>query len=219
MKQIQVVFLGNTGVGKTCIAEGMGGREYMDQPRTIGVDLITKIHNDNLIKLWDVSGQSRFLTLADYYIKRADTIVVVFDASNRESFDDVSTWIKRVDSSLTKEIPVFLVASKCDLSRVVSSKEGVTLATELSCRYVETSCKTTENIDQLFEALIASVIENSRNTRAILSPTSEQQAPKLPVQTNQSWIDLFGAYCMCYQMGEHKEAELQAVSSAEIGMH
>jgi small GTP-binding protein len=198
MKNIQLVLLGNCGVGKTCITECMDGRIFSDQPKTIGVDLITKSINDYThVKLWDVSGQFRFLTLAEYYIKRADAIMVVFDVTNRASFTDVNMWVKKIDDTLTKSLTVFLVATKCDLPRLVSSEEGIHVATELGLRYVEVSSKTAENIDALFETIVYNALENGDNNRAILSPTSAQGAALEIKEEEPSFLSIVGAFCTC----------------------
>ena len=65
---------------------------------TLGVDFRFKklYHNNKIIKLqiWDTAGQERYRSLCNLYYKGADFIVLIFDLSDRESFENIKkAWL------------------------------------------------------------------------------------------------------------------------------
>jgi small GTP-binding protein len=67
---------------------------------TIGIDFGTKIEEvaGNMVKccIWDTAGQECFRSISRSYYRNADGILIVYDITDRETFDDVENWIKEV---------------------------------------------------------------------------------------------------------------------------
>merc|ERR1711879_884123 len=87
----------------------------------------------NKLTIWDTAGQERFRTLTSAYYRGAQGVILVYDVTDRSSFEHVSEWLKEVDIFTTKENVVkVLVGNKIDLEsgRMVSREEGREFAKE-----------------------------------------------------------------------------------------
>lgn len=123
---------------------------------SIGVDFKLKnIELDNKkikLQIWDTAGQERFRTITTSYYKGAHAILIVFDITDRESFEHVRNWMADIDKFAKEGVLRILVGNKCDLenSRQVRKEEGNEIANKYGIKYIETSAKETTNIEDLF---------------------------------------------------------------------
>ena len=89
-------------------------------------------HEGQLIKLqiWDTAGQERFRTLTASYYRGAQGIIIVYDVTDRDTFDHVRTWINEIEKFSQAGVCKILVGNKCDLvdKRQVQPEEGQDLA-------------------------------------------------------------------------------------------
>jgi len=106
------------------------------------------------LQLWDTAGQEWFRVLIPSYIKDSSVAIIVFDITNRQSFENVNKWVKDVRDERGDDAIIALVGNKTDLDedgmRQVKTEEGVELARELDVMYVEVSAKTGDNISTIF---------------------------------------------------------------------
>ena len=168
----KILLLGDSGVGKSCIIiryiENNFSTNLMN---SIGVDFKLKniqIDNKNIkLQIWDTAGQERFRTITTSYYKGAHAILIVFDLTDRESFEHVRNWMADIDKFAKEGVYRILVGNKCDLenSRKVRKEEGNEIANKYGIKYIETSAKETTNIDDLFEStakhLLSKQVNNS----------------------------------------------------------
>ena len=123
---------------------------------SIGVDFKLKnIEIDSKkikLQIWDTAGQERFKTITTSYYKGAHAILVVFDITDRDSFDHIRNWMADIDKFAKEGVLRILVGNKCDLTnnRQVSTEEAKEIANKYGIKYIETSAKDTINIDDLF---------------------------------------------------------------------
>jgi small GTP-binding protein len=164
--------LGDSGVGKSCIIlryiENNFSTNLMN---SIGVDFKLKnIEIDNKkikLQIWDTAGQERFRTITTSYYKGAHAILIVFDITDRESFEHVRNWMADIDKFAKEGVLRILVGNKCDLenSRQVRKEEGNEIANKYGIKYIETSAKETTNIEDLFistaKNLLSKQVSNS----------------------------------------------------------
>ncbi|KAF7115070.1 hypothetical protein RHSIM_RhsimUnG0067700 [Rhododendron simsii] len=142
------------------------------------------------LTIWDTAGQERFRTLTSSYYRSAQGIILVYDVTRRETFTNLSdVWAKEVDLYSTNQDCVkMLVGNKVDREseRVVSREEGIALAMEHGCLFLECSARTRENVEQCFEELalkimeVPSLLEEGSSTavkRNILKQKQEYKAP------------------------------------------
>jgi len=154
----KILLLGDSGVGKSCIIlryiENTFSQNLMN---SIGVDF--KLKNIEIegkrikLQVWDTAGQERFRTITTSYYKGAQAIVVVYDITDKESFEHVKNWMADVDKFAKEGVLRILVGNKCDLEhqRVVTKENGKDLADKYGIQFMETSAKETINVDLLFE--------------------------------------------------------------------
>ena len=99
------------------------------------------------------------------YYKGKDGILAVYDITNRQSFDDINFWLNEIEKIANKNTVLLLVGNKCDLEdeRKVSFQEGKDFADNNGMKFIETSAKTNQNVDEAFEILIDEVIKNNKD--------------------------------------------------------
>jgi small GTP-binding protein len=130
----------------------------------LGIDYKSKnitINSKSIkLKIWDTAGQERFRNITQQYYKNADGILLVFDVSDRSSFEKVRDWIKQIQAYTQKDqIGVVLVGNKCDVeNREVKTEEGEALASEYNLKYFETSALNNSNIEETFQHLAQEII-------------------------------------------------------------
>ena len=153
----KILLLGDSGVGKSCIIIRYIENNFSNNlMNSIGVDFKLKnIEIDSKkikLQIWDTAGQERFKTITTSYYKGAHAILVVFDITDRDSFDHVRNWMADIDKFAKEGVLRILVGNKCDLmnNRQVSTEEAKEIANKYGIKYIETSAKDTINIDDLF---------------------------------------------------------------------
>ena len=166
-KTCQFLLLGDTEVGKTCLinryTNGVFREEYIS---TVGIDFYTKqeeINNKTVqVKIWDTVGQERFRALTPSFLRNAEGVVIVFDVTSQESFDNVKGWINSIKSNIGENvIPIIIVGNKIDMEnmREISKEDGNKTASENGFKYFETSAKTGKGVDEAFKELVNQILD------------------------------------------------------------
>ena len=170
-KTCQILLIGDSLVGKTCLiqryANGIFKEDYIT---TVGLDYYTKqemINNLNVsVKLWDTAGQERFKALTPSFFRNAEGVVIAYDVTNSESFDNLKFWISSIKTNLFEKnifIPIIIIGNKIDLEdmRDISKDIANKFAKENNFKYFETSAKTGEGVDEAFRDLVNQILANS----------------------------------------------------------
>jgi small GTP-binding protein len=165
----KILTIGESGVGKTCILLRYTDNKFSKHHlTTIGIDFKTKIINyyTNKIKLyiWDTAGQERFRNIAQQYYNGADGIFLVFDVTDRVTFDKVTEWMKQILSYNTKDrVGIILLGNKIDAeNRAVNCEEGNNLANEFGIKYFETSALTNYNLEEAFGCMLDEIVKKKK---------------------------------------------------------
>jgi len=147
-----LVLIGDSGVGKSCLLLRFADDKWTDSYiSTIGVDFkirTVQLDGKNIkLQIWDTAGQERFRTISSTYYRGAHGIIVVYDITNRESFNNVKRWLKEIDKYARENVNKLLVGNKADLAddnelRAVQKQEGKNFADELGVQFLEASAKT-----------------------------------------------------------------------------
>ena len=76
------------------------------------------------VQLWDTAGQERFRNITKTYYRGAHAVLLVYDVSNQESFDNIKHWLEQADGYASETCQKFLIGNKSDLKeeRVITLK-------------------------------------------------------------------------------------------------
>jgi Ras-related protein Rab-8A len=162
--QIKLLMIGDSGVGKTCLLLRYANDSFSPTfITTIGIDFkIKNIEIDNKrvkLQIWDTAGQERFRTITTSYFRGAQGIVLVYDVTDRRSFESIRNWISQIQQHADVHVNKILVGNKCDMldEKVVSTEEGKKLAEEFNMEFWEASAKNDVNVEQSFHSIAKSV--------------------------------------------------------------
>uniref|UniRef100_A0A8V0XMC5 small monomeric GTPase n=1 Tax=Gallus gallus TaxID=9031 RepID=A0A8V0XMC5_CHICK len=113
------------------------------------------------LQIWDTAGQERFHTLSTSYFRGAQGFVLVYDITNLDSFQGVTSWMKDIHEKAGDEVDIVLLGNKCDKEseRVVPKHKGEKLAWEHGIPFFETSAKDNVNIEDAFSVLTKEILE------------------------------------------------------------
>lgn len=153
------IIIGNPSVGKSNMLMKYCHNKFTDDYQaTIGVEFGAKnIEFDEQvfrIQIWDTAGQDNFRSITRAYYNNSVCAIVVYDISNRKSFEDVLQWVEDVKNQSPKTVLIVLVGNKSDLEeeRKVTKEEGQNFAIEHRLMFLETSAKNGDNIEELFKS-------------------------------------------------------------------
>ena len=160
-KTCQILLIGDSLVGKTCLiqryANGIFKEDYIT---TVGLDYYTKqemINNLNVsVKLWDTAGQERFKALTPSFFRNAEGVVIAYDVTNSESFDNLKFWISSIKTNLFEKnifIPIIIIGNKIDLEdmRDISKDVASAFAKEIILNILKLRLKLEKESMKLLE--------------------------------------------------------------------
>ena len=157
---IKLILIGDSNVGKTTLlSKYINNENIEDITPTVGLENKVKTTEIKGIKtkiqIWDTAGQEKFNSLTQNFFKNTDGILIVFDLTNQESFDNIQKWIAKSDNKIKK----IIVGNKSDLvdQRKVT-KEDIKLIIK-KYNYVEVSALNGTDVGKAFDTLIQSIVE------------------------------------------------------------
>jgi Ras-related protein Rab-2A len=163
------IIVGDSRVGKSQLLLQLTRNEFKAaHDPTLGVEFKTRVVtvDSTLVKLqiWDTAGQERFRSTTRSYYRGASGILLVFDVTQRETFEHVATWLHEAQEHSNLPLSIFLIGNKCDLAdqREVSTEEATEYARERGLTYMETSAKTAQNVERAFLETAHSIVEKIR---------------------------------------------------------
>jgi len=175
----KLLLIGDSGVGKSCLLLRFADDTYTESYiSTIGVDFkIRTIELDGKtikLQIWDTAGQERFRTITSSYYRGAHGIIVVYDTTDQDSFNNVKQWLQEIDRYASENVNKLLVGNKCDLTtkKVVDYTTAKEYADQLGIPFLETSAKNATNVEQAFMTMAAE-IKNRVGPPAPSGPTGQ----------------------------------------------
>lgn len=166
----KLLMIGDAGVGKSSMLLRFTDDSFDEHIQsTIGVDFKVK-HLDVASKrikltIWDTAGQERFRTLTSSYYRGAQGVVMVYDVTRRDSFENLEQWLKEVklySPNNGEGVVKLLVGNKIDLkdNRKVSREEAEAWARSQGMLFLEASAKTRTGIKQCFMEVVHKIVED-----------------------------------------------------------
>ena len=114
------------------------------------------------VQIWDTAGQERFRTITQTYYRGAQGIILAYDCTRNESFDNVGNWVRQIENHAAPNVKKILLGNKCDLTseKVVSREQGEEFARQNNMSFFETSAKSGEGIKEAFESIAREIIKS-----------------------------------------------------------
>eukprot|EP00056_Hartaetosiga_gracilis_P014836 m.241016 g.241016 ORF g.241016 m.241016 type:complete len:201 (-) comp17217_c0_seq1:30-632(-) len=183
---VKLILVGDQSVGKTNLMMRFSeDKFFQSHAPTIGIDFKVKGREYDgekvKVQIWDTAGQERFRSIATNYFRNIHGVVLVFDVTNRSSFDGVKKWIATVRHNCDHEYDLIVVGNKCDLAdeRVVTTEEAQKLVESNQYKYFETSAKDSTGVEEAFDCVARSVLarggDHVQLNRDVIN-TSEQDS-------------------------------------------
>ena len=160
-KKFKIIVVGNTNVGKTNIMSKYLKNQFNpDLKNTLGVEFGSKTFNIEgysiKAEIWDTAGQERYKAITRAYYKGANGAFIVYDITDKDSFDSLDKWVIEVSSIANQKIIKIIIGNKSDLEnkRIVTKEEGKLKASSLQAAFLETSALSGDNLDKAFEIMM-----------------------------------------------------------------
>lgn len=154
------------GVGKSNILSRLTTNDFaVSNKSTIGVEFASRMIQCRSLnikaQIWDTAGQEKYRAITSVYYRGAVGAIVVYDITDKQSFDDLHIWMKELKQfAVTEKIVIHMIGNKSDLTheRQVSFQEAKEFADEQNMKLFETSALNASNIENAFESIISGII-------------------------------------------------------------
>ncbi|ODQ79539.1 hypothetical protein BABINDRAFT_161929 [Babjeviella inositovora NRRL Y-12698] len=179
----KLLLIGDSGVGKSCLLLRFADDTYTpDYISTIGVDFkIRTIELDGKtikLQIWDTAGQERFRTITSSYYRGAHGIIIVYDVTDQESFNNVKQWLQEIDRYATGGVMKLLVGNKSDLTdkKVVDYAVAKEFCESLDMPFLETSALSSTNVEQAFFTMARQIKAQMANSQSANAASNNGKA-------------------------------------------
>uniref|UniRef100_A0A0R3RVB7 Ras-related protein Rab-5B n=1 Tax=Elaeophora elaphi TaxID=1147741 RepID=A0A0R3RVB7_9BILA len=178
----KIIFVGKSGVGKTSIILRHDGQGFYSKVSpTLGASFISSflhLNGKNVeLQIWDTAGQERYASMLPMYLRNAVAAVIVYDITDRESFQEIKKWVNEIERGSTVPVSLFIVGNKLDLesARAVQHHEGAQYAEQIGAAFHETSAMNGDGIHRVIIAVAEHLLErqnDEKNARSTQLDTS-----------------------------------------------
>ena len=162
---IKITILGEKNVGKTSLVYRYIENKFRDSYKaTLGVNLLKKDMevdgNSVSAQIWDLGGQDSFKSLRKLYLEGSNGALVIFDLTERKTFDRLNEWVDSFKEARGEQ-PMVLIGNKSDLEnqRKITEMEASNYAKENKMELILTSAKTGQNVEDAFIILTKRILE------------------------------------------------------------
>ena len=171
----KVSLIGDSGAGKTSVLLRLTENTFKENTSsTIGVDfkILSVKFSQKLakIQIWDTCGSERFKSLTTSFIKTCAVFVLIFDLTNKKSFENLNYWVSLILEYTSPKV-MCLVGNKSDLlndsnSKLIPKEDIDEFCNKYSMKYLETSAKDNKNIEQMFQHVAISLFSEAEKSQS-----------------------------------------------------
>ena len=189
----KVLLLGDSSVGKTCFLLRYCDKSFQDvHLSTIGLDYrlksMTLKNNKNIkLQIWDTAGQDRFRAITKNYYKGANGIILIYDVTNMQTYENVKNWISQIKEEASPNVIIYLVGNKIDVpdeQRLIKAEDGQKIADEFNLPFKEASAKDGTNVNEIFQELLEEIDEKYAKFEV---PKGERKNQLFTGKKKKSW--------------------------------
>ena len=121
------------------------------------------------LQIWDTAGQERFKNITASYYRGGNGILVVYDITDRESFNNLNSWLIEIEKSANKNVYKILIGNKSDLEkeRKVTYEQGAEFAAQYGMKFIETSAKESKNVQEAFVTMTKEIIAQNNEKKVV----------------------------------------------------
>lgn len=166
--RFKIIVIGDESVGKTSFASKLVNDDFTKSyVSTIGVDFLVHLVDDGLhtskLQIWDTAGQERFRAITNFYYKKSQGVIMVFDLNKKATFDSLDYWLKQVKQNIVEPPFIILIGNKKDLPRKVSAKDIKYFCKINNIQYYEISLVTIKkkDLDKIIKDFVLGLKSNN----------------------------------------------------------
>ncbi|CAL1281544.1 unnamed protein product [Larinioides sclopetarius] len=170
-EEFKVILVGESGVGKTSFVIRFADSKFQNvYESTVGVDCKkVRVNVEGTpadLQIWDTAGQERFKSIVNRFFRNADGVIIMYDVTKKDTFDEIPWWIKETREYLTG-VPIFLVGNKNDDGSQPEVLEELAqdLAEENRLYLYQTSARDNMNVSEVFQELAAMMVADRKKAQ------------------------------------------------------
>lgn len=164
---VKLCLLGEANVGKTSLVYRYIENKFRENYKsTLGVNLLKKDldvegYGKVSAQVWDLGGQESFRSLRKLYLEGANGAFIIYDMTNKKSFDKLDEWIESFRKARSDNQPILLIGNKSDLTDQlkVSEDEAKNFAKDHQMDLLITSAKNGTNVEKAFSEIITRILD------------------------------------------------------------
>ena len=170
LQHLKVVICGDEKTGKSKLFDRIINDTYTETYfQTIGSDFQKTnrvVPGANVeLEIWDTAGAPQYRTILPIFFNNADIVIVVFDVTNKKSFESVPGFVADVKTWVNNEFDLAIFGSKIDSwknPREVPVDDALQTAQRLGAKYFETSAVTTQGLEDALRKLLKHALKRKR---------------------------------------------------------
>ena len=185
MLQSPLVVLGESRVGKTSImlryCRNVFDEGQISTTDASNLEKVIKLDDSNVkLFIWDTAGQEEYHALNQVYYRDAAAAILVYDITDRDSFDKVQTWVEELRLYLEKDTPIAIAGNKCDLpNKQIEQEEVEDYAKAINGAHFYTSAKTGKGIEDIFVEITKAVLRKNKKEAKIKESKTKSKKKNL----------------------------------------
>ena len=195
----KLVFVGDSGVGKTCIiTRFLKGTFNSNELTTDGASYASKTIEIPEMKefitfdIWDTAGQERYKSLTKFFFQGAKMAILVYDITVRQSYDSMKNeWYKQLKDYGDSDVIIGIAGNKSDLydEEAVSEQEARDFAKSIGAVFSLTSAQNNSGIEDFFRNLARRYLGIDTTTDATGGNKPKPKQEQKPGNDNTIKID------------------------------
>ncbi|KAI9439264.1 ras-domain-containing protein [Lactarius indigo] len=188
---VKIIVIGNSSVGKSSLLMRWSENQWLPEHEagaTIGVEVLRQkldVKGENVnLAIWDTAGEEHFRTMQSAHYRGAQGIILVYDSTNRRSFEELIRWFNEIGTYVSGPVDKVIVGNKVDkdYQRQVPTAEAAAFAEKMGCRFAETSAKTALGVRKAFREMVERIVDDPK--LHVFSKLSSPQASFTRPQTS-----------------------------------